>query len=883
MKYILILFGICLTLTIVWFHKGTILGGGDAGFAFYSPTVTLNFSKTSWVEYGTGASTIGWLPSLSLLYFYSFWEKIGIPTTILQASYFFILMYVGVLSIYFLSLLHLSKKYQLISFITAVFYLFNPFTMSQIWARGILPQQTAFALLPLAILLFDLGIKRKSLVYSILLVLVSLIFSTAFSFLTFIIVFWLMLLILLLFNLTRFSVLFFTITFLLWIVVHAWWFIPLFSSSGSIYSAGITGSEENLGTLLGVSRNFTPEILIRLLQRTYFYDPSAFSKVFVSLPFQLISWLPFIFMAFGLFKIIKNRLWEFKIFVFLLILGMIISLGANPPFGLIFANFFNHFPVLQAFRNPFEKFGLVYVLGYCPVFAYGLVSFFNNKKYRNLVIVLVLFLTCGIFAWPMWTGRVVAGPDKKIGLSVPPYYKELKAWLGENSRDYRVFMTPLWSGDGAFYQWGNGGRYQGSDPMIWILDHPSISNTLLTPFYYDFISGMRKYMERMNLAPSLALLRAKFLVDREDAIMLTDREKEHRKFLTESIYPPLGKDSNKQKICQDQYATSRANDTTWIMCQIPNKEGDWSKIRYAHFVVTTDVPSYLEIAMRDREGTRIRWYGSSGAEYQADSNDGMIATITLSAPTEYNPAINFSQVDLIEILAHPKDSPKGSAGQIFLKEIILDSGREDKLNTFNPVGSFGSLKVFEPLKFNPPPEYGILSSLAQVKDIAGLFESSEKSSDQLAKMGFLVISQNSNKNLQLLPERSDVYVLDKQKISSTRYWLNLQIESSGFVLLSKTFNPDWKLIPAVALDELSGNLFDDLKLLGMSSIDENKHFVANGYANLWIVDGSDQEYAIIYKPQIIADIGAKVSKYTVYLLSGIISFYIIKKYVKKIP
>lgn len=880
MKYILILLVICLTMTIIWFHQGTILGGGDAGLAFYSPSITLNFSKTSWVEYGTGAPTIGWLPSLSLLYFYSFWEKIGIPTAILQASYFFILMYVGVLSIYFLSLLHLSKKNQLISFITAVFYLFNPFTMSQIWARGILPQQTAFALLPLAMLLFELGIKRKSFIYSILLVLASLIFSTAFSFLTFIIVFWLIILILLLFNLTRFSVLFFLVTFCLWIIVHAWWFMPLFSSSGSIYSAGISGFEENLGTLMGVSRNFTPDLLIRLLHKTYFFDQSAFSPIYSTKIFQILSWIPVIFLLLGLYTIFKNRLADFKFLITIFSLGLIISLGANPPFGFLFVEVFKKISFFQAFRNPFEKFGLVYVLGYSVLFAYGLVSSFSKQKHKKIAIVLVLFLTCGIFAWPMWTGRAIAGPDRKIGLSVPTYYKDLQEWLNVKNEDYRIFMTPLWSGDGAFYQWGNG-RYQGSDPMIWILTYPSISNTLLTPFYHDFITGMRKYMERMNLTSSLALLRTKYLIDREDAIMLTDREREHKKFLTELIYPPEGVDSDKFKICRDKFTDSGSSGIAWLICQIPNNEGDWSKIRYAHFVVGTDIPSYLEIAIRDKKGTRIRWYGPDGADYKTAEDNKVIATIALGAPSEYNPAIDFSQIDLIEVLAHPKGSPGDSVKQIFLKEILLDSGKEERIDAFYPVKSFGNLQVYEPVKFNPPPEYGILSSFEQVEDIVGLFEAANRAVDQLDSKGFLVISQNSGKNLKLLPNESDVYITDKKKVSNTRYWLNVHGDTPKFVLLSKTFSPDWKLIPSVSLNELSGNLFDDLDLLRKTSIDEEKHFVANGYANMWIVERSEQEYAIVYKPQIIADIGARISKYAIYTLSGIILLYSIKKYAKK--
>lgn len=885
MRFLSILIFISFLLTSIWFHGGNIIGGGDATLAFYSPAITLNLNKTTWVEYGTGGSTIGYLPSVSILYLYSILEKIGVPTFILQASLFFIVMSVGGISIYYLCTFLLNEKNlrnELISFIAAIFYLFNPFTMSQIWARGQMAQQAAFALLPLALLLFALGIKRKSFLFAVFIASASMIFSIAFGYLTFIIVFWLVLFIYFLFNSSVFSLKLFLLTFFLWLTVNSWWFIPLFSSSGSIYSVGISGSEENLGTLMGVSRNFTPDLLVRLLHRTYFFDPSALSPIYSSTLFQLISWIPVIFLLFGLYKIFKNRLTNLKFAVIIFILGLIISLGANPPFGWLFVEIFKKVTVLQAFRNPFEKFGLVYALGYSAVFAYGLVSFFETKKIKWFGLGLVLFLTCVVFAWPMWTGRVVAGPDKKIGLSVPAYYKDLKVWLKENNEDYRVFMTPLWSGDGAFYQWGDGGRYQGSDPMIWLFDQPSVSNTMAAPFYHEFTSGMRKYMERMNLAPALALLRAKFLVDREDAIMLTNREKKHVSFLTESIYPPLGEDLNGQKICQDKDASSSANGTAWIVCPISEINKDLSKVRYLIINIKTDTPAFLDISVRDNKKVTVRWDGRMDEDYRTSDGNFTKVLLPLSAPTEYNSNIDYTDIEQIDIRARKIGFYDSSVGELSLKEIILDQGREGKINTFRLVKTFGNLKVYEPFNFSAPPEFGILSSLKQVNGVVGLFEDASKELDQLDKKGFMVISQNPDKNLSSLIGASDMHVFDKRKISSTRYWLNLAGGSKGWVLLSKTFSPEWKLIPAASFNKLSGNLFDDLGLLRKPGIDEEKHFVVNGYANLWVVDGIEQQYAIIYKPQIVADIGAKISKYTIYSLLGAVLIWVVKKYVKKI-
>jgi len=883
-----------LILTIIWFRNGLITGGGEEGIIYYNANKVLQLSTSAWLEYGTGGSTLGYLSRAPVVYLSLITEKIGLSLFVFELIIFYVLMAVGILSMYYLTFI-LADKYKdrnLVAFVSALFYLLNPFSMSQIWGRGLHPQYFSFTLLPVTLLFFCLGIKSKKYIYSILIALISAILATAFGILTFVIVYWFVLVIYLLYEIAIsrdkkrvvfFGIKFTLLTFIFWCFINSWWLMPLFLSSGNIYTAGISGFEENLGTLLGVSRNFTPDILIRLLQRTYFFDPSAFSPIYSSLVFQLISWLPVIFVLFGLVKVFKDRLIKFRLFALLLVLGLIVSLGANFPFGWLFVEVFKKVVVLQAFRNPFEKFGLVLVLGYSPLFAYGLVSVFDRIKFKNLWLILVLILTCGIFAWPMWTGRVIAGPDKKIGISVPSYYKDLQNWLNLNNEDYRLFMTPIWSGDGAFYQWDSGGRYQGGDPMVFILDQPSISNTLRAPFYYDFITSIRKYMERMDTAPALSLLRAKFLIDRKDAIFITDREKDQYKFLTSAIFPPKGLGNELKTICQDIMAEAKRGGVAWIVCQIPQEEMDLSRTKYLHLKVKTDVPANLEIALRDTKDTRIRWDGRADPDYHTDTNDWEYITVPLSTPTEYNSAIDFSKSLMLEVLAHPKDEPQKSVGEINLAEIKLDPGLERKTDEFKHVADFGKLSVYEAMQFNPPPEFGTLTSTYEVSDFASLFEELNNKRNQLGETAFVLTSQNLKKNLHSLPKDTQLQIADKSKISSTRYWVKInEASGAGLLVLSKTFDSEWKVIPGISKEKISGNFFDDLDLLKMSQLPEDNHFVVNGYANLWKIDGEDSQYAIIFKPQITADISAKVSIFSILFVTGFSAvIWVMKKIAKK--
>lgn len=891
MKRTLLLLIIPFTLTIIWFRNGLITGGGEEGILFYNPGKTLQLSTSVWVEYTTGGSTMGWLSKVPLAHLAVMSEKIGLPPFIFQATIFYLLMVIGMFSVYYLTLFLLDqdKSKIAVSLVSAFFYLFNPYSFSQVWGRGIYAQYFSFALLPLTLLLFYLGIKTKKYIFSFFIVLAASALATAYGFLTFIVVYWFATIIYLIYAIIVakdktdtffFGIKFTLLTFIFWCFINAWWLMPLFLSAGSVYTAGISGFEENLGTLLGVSRNFTPDILIRLLQRTYFFDASAFSSIYSSLTFQLISWLPVIFVLFGLIKVFKDKLIKFGFFATLFLLGLVVSLGANFPFGWLFVEIFKKIVVLQAFRNPFEKFGLVLVLGYSSLFAYGLVSLFDRIKFKNLWLILILFLTCGIFAWPMWTGRVIAGPDKKIGISVPSYYKDLQEWLNVNNGDYRLLMTPIWSGDGAFYQWNGGSRYQGSDPMVFILDQPSISNRPRTPFVYDFVTSIRKYMERVDIVPALSLLRAKFLIDRKDAILITDREKDQYKFLTSFISPPKGWENELKSICGDMMAEASSGNVAWIVCQIPQEENDFSKIRYLHLKVKTDVEANLEVALRDIKGTRIRWDERVDPDYHTDTNDWKYITVPLSTPTEYNSAIDFSKSFILEILAHPKDEPQKSVGEIKLFEIKLDPGIEKQINEFSKVAEFGNLTIFEPLYFNSPPEFGSLSKLEKVSSFIELFDQVNKKRDSINTLGFILPLQNSDKDLDRLVTEASLQILDKQKISSTRYWLKADSNTGGgLIILSKTFDPQWKVISGMGKEMLGGNLFDDLSLLKRISLDEKDHYVVNGYANLWKIDGQDTQYAILFMPQVIADIALKVSIFSALFISGITGVWILKKYI----
>jgi len=759
--------------------------------------------------------------------------------------------------------------------------------MTQIWGRGLYMQFFPFALFPLFLILFILGIKKRNFLYGTIALVSSVILSAAFDNISYALSLWFVIFLYAFFYLIKhfnkkeiiFTVAFFTFLFFGWILLHLFWILPFLALSTQPYVGITENPEQGLGSLRGVSRQFPLHILIRLMHSGYFFE-DLYGKVYSGFIFGLISWIIPLVSLFSLKQFKKlSHFWFFGAFF---LIGLFISLGSNFPSGWLFEIMFKYIPFFQMFRNPFEKFGLVFLIAYVPFFSLGAlivaqkIGHLFKKEAAGFASVLVMIvLVSGIYVWPMWTGIFAGGYRLNPWIKVPDYYKEMEKWLDGNSEDYRVFMTPIWSGDGTFYQWGDT-RFQGTDPIVYLINQPAVSYSSQV---LGFLSSMRKNMERINLAPSLALFQAKYLIERGDAVMITEAEKRHSKFLTGSIYPPLGIHLSTQEVCQDKYADSKVNNVAWIICQIQNTDSDWSKIKYAHFEVKTDVPAFFEIALRDQDGIRIRWYGPTDAEYQTNNNEWTVVTIPLSAPTEYNPAIVFSKVNLIEVFAHPKDYPKTSTKEIFLKDIKLDPGKEEKLNTFHLAQTFGKLRAYEPFQFTPSPEFGSLSAIDKVEDFLQLFEEADKQKGQIDKKGFIVLSQNMQKNLQELPSDSLMQIIDKEKISDSRYRLEVNIDDGkGLFILSKTFNSQWKVIPGASREILIGNFFDNLDLIRKAVLSEDQHFVVNGYANLWIVSGQDSQYAIVFMPQIFADIGWKLSIFSIILLGGITLVWVLKKY-----
>lgn len=483
-------------IVLSWFQRDLLFGGGEDGLPFYNIARSFNLIHYIWINSDTGFYNLTNLPLIPLFWFLKYFYKVGASGVILQAAVFFLLISTGVFSLYFLLKETLAdqlskNRLELLSFLGALFYLLNPFSMVQIWGRGLYTQFFSFAIVPVFLYLFIRGLKKSRFFYGIAAAFLTAIFSTAFRHPGTVITVWAGAMIYLIFFIFKqginkknilFSLSFFFITLVAWVLFNFFWVYPLYRSGGETYSIFFNKSfGDNIAILQGVSRNAPFGAVIRLTHEGFVYINKFYGNIYLSIPFLLISWfIPLIaILSWRRFK----KFTYFGFYLPFFLVSLFISLGTNPPLGWLLTWLFQLVPPLQALRNPYEKFGINLLIAYIPFLMLGLDTLSGkiehkiNKKVGEFIILVGIIILCVIYVWPLWTGQFAGGIKINPWVKVPNYYKEVNDWLNAQGGEFKVLELPLNPGSGIRYTWDY--PFAGLEPSEYLFDKQSISHDLL--------------------------------------------------------------------------------------------------------------------------------------------------------------------------------------------------------------------------------------------------------------------------------------------------------------------------------------------------------------------------------------------------------------------
>jgi len=508
-RKILIFFLIILSifLCFIWFRGGNFLGSGEEGLSLYYPERTARLYRYAWFETGLGFSIPVYLPRITFFGLATFLNNI-FPVWLVQAGSFWFLIFIDVLGMYLLTkMLTRSEKIALVSLI---FYFLNLYSQSQVWERFLYAGMFAWAYLPLFLFLWIRWLREKKIVWLAILLLTLLFFSNIFGMPADAFTFWVPVGILTIFELFRkkrnfqgiLDLGFYSLIVpVLWMLTNIWWIYPYFKLGRASFSE-ISSWQANFDSLRGVSQYF-PTDQIFLLRQSFLFGKDSLFYNFYSQPLVIgVSILILLIVVFGILTSRKEKYWLYL--VTLLFIGWFISKGSNPPFGHQFYHWlFSTFPLTSVLRNPYEKLGIILLLPYSIFFALGVGWIYKRlkPKIREIVVGIVLVLSCGVLVWPMWTGDLY----KSARVRVPDYYEQANQFLNQDKTDGRVLMLPIIPGDGVRYFWG----YQGVEPSEFLFDKPSISKILRTKYadekymrLYDAFVNDKSYnqlLDEMNI------------------------------------------------------------------------------------------------------------------------------------------------------------------------------------------------------------------------------------------------------------------------------------------------------------------------------------------------------------------------------------------------
>jgi hypothetical protein len=882
---ILLMLLISAVLVAIWFRDGNLFIGAEEGVLFYNLQYTLDKAINSvWLELFLGMpyfSDLSKWPFISVLFFFN---KLGLSNYLLQVFTFFLILSVASTSVYFLLKQTLGNIFNLrVSvFIGSVFYILNPYVISQVWMRGLYTQIFAFAYYPAFLLLFVLFLNTKKIIFLLIGLLISFIFAPAMGNPAYFISLWVLVGVYFLYYLlfegkdfkSRINIcLIFIFFFLSWIVLNSWWFwtTAIYASS---YLAPGSVFENSLESLIAVSNQNPIQSVIRLYHTLHFETNPVYGNFYLNPFIVLISWImPIVALASIYYK--RNKALIFYGVLFLI--GLFVSLGANPPLGKIFIYFFNHISPLQVFRNPYEKFGLVYLLSYSALFAFGISAISkltSNKfpKYKFLLPLLIGPIFFVFYCWPMWSGVVINWGTK---VSVPDHYQQLDNWLKENNPDDKsVMFLPYLSDLGASYKW-SGGEYHGNDPMYQIIGSPVITQTGKN--YY--LNALKRYIGAKDLTPALSLLGVKYIIERPDVVS-PERDKIHTQLLTENYYQPnIG---NSITLCQGL----NGNSSGPIDCDVKGADSNLSDVYFIHLLVEAFQPLYFDVYIQDQNGIRSRWNGKQIKEYQYypdPLNPQEWVTIYLNDPIE-NANLDFRNISKIEI--YPKPLGSNSQSQIAkIERVNIDRGLKKSIEGVKKVESNLISPIYEVQNPLPLDEFGLSTEIVYVIGYNELFDQIQSNKNDLNSKIFFIENQNLNKSTVISPLLKPSFE-NKEKITSTRYAIEVDSAGERLIYLNKAFSSGWKVTVLDDPNELSKGILENIKLLMKPTVSEENHYFANGFANAWKVSSDNGKVlAIFYKPQVFLDLMKKMSFFTflgVLGISGILSLiYIIKIKIKQ--
>lgn len=460
------------------------------GLFTYNPQRWLEISKYIWWDAASPGQLIPhFITGVPIYFIFLCLNLIGLSSHNIQLVFFFLLLFLMGFGMFLLTSNIFGESIKKYSLAAGLFYMFNAYTLIQVWHRFLYTTIVLAAVLPLLILSWRKWIKEDKTLYLTIFLLINFLSVYMYGNLAAIATVWFALSLISLaevifpwqgrssFRKIGFR---FLAGFLFWFLTNIWWIVPTFSIGPSLLSAQHS-SEDNLGTLVVISRQTIMPYLLQFINPYYLFYQSELGSVYSNIAFKIIPWtlsgVVFAGLIFGL------RSKNYAKYGVIFLIAVIFAKGAAAPFGYPYIFGFEHSYFLGVLRNPFEKLGIVLVIFAAILFALGLQKLFKP------VAILVLAALIG-FAWPMFGGGIFGTNKLPVKVSIPQSYKQADEWFKKQQENQGVILHLPFSGRDVFtYDWDKG--YHGVDQNeILFSSLPSLSRSMGVNRVDDTLSSL---------------------------------------------------------------------------------------------------------------------------------------------------------------------------------------------------------------------------------------------------------------------------------------------------------------------------------------------------------------------------------------------------------
>lgn len=482
-----IFFCVSLILIFIWFKDGVVFGGAEVGILTYNPSRWFEIQRFLWWEaVAPGWPILHFINATPLYLILSIIKILISSPVLLQALLFFVLLFMMGYGTYLFVLSILGNDKKIYALFAGLFYMFNPYTMVDIWHRFVYTGFFLAAFLPFLALFWKKWISEGNLLSLCLFLLANFLTVYMYGSLSTIITVWLLLTLLTIPNIVfpwkgilNFANVGkrFLLGLIFWILMNVWWLYPILVTDITLLSESHS-AEVNLTTLVNISRKTILPYTLQLTNPYYLFQTAELGEAYRFFPITLVPWIATLLIGVGVFAALRNL--NTAQYAISYIIGILFSKGVAIPFSapLLFA--FTNFYFLGVLRNPYEKLGILLTFFGSILFCLGLDKIHTlgvkkiGKGSINFILLIILLTFFG-YSLPMFTGKVFGNKQYPLLVEVPDYYKQADEWLGQfKEEEGNILHLPFSGRDVVTYDWDSG--YHGVEiNELLFTSHPSIS------------------------------------------------------------------------------------------------------------------------------------------------------------------------------------------------------------------------------------------------------------------------------------------------------------------------------------------------------------------------------------------------------------------------